>query len=617
MAIYYMRADGTAANLAAAVGPASDASKCMSLATYNAEAAGSFSPGDIIRISSQGGDFDCTSSNVVIKISGTSGNLFVFMNEPGESPIFDAHQTRAHCLYSTGKSYITLEGLTFKNAITRQIYFRSETTNISNITIENCAFSGNGGGAGIQFFTELTYNMSTVTVSNCTFDTLDGDGILFTFGTADGSGIYHTITIEDCVFNSLANAGAACCGFNMNYTNPANAMAAGRLSYGITIQNNTFSYINHCAIRIYCTDTASNLIANNIISYAGYGQGYHTNAIQTHHCKGLTIEHNDVSYTGTSWDGDGCGIIIDWANTDSDYISEDCVVRYNHCHHNADIAAGATPSGINIYRGKNCEIYYNISDHNYRGINQNFHASNPSTGNVYYNNTIADNDEDGVEIYTDGPTSIWTNNVFVNNAGYGFADYGAVDATVTYSCFYNNTTGNYTGFTPGIGCIEVDPIFYNPNSNDYSLKLASPCRNTGDNTVWSGTANITDYAGNAITDGSGNIIAGTVDMGAHEFSAFNTQVNPYYSLESPIAGSVKITDQSVIIQKIVWAGVTTAGHLLSLVDKGGNPLYKYSADTPGASGALTYSSKFPFGLAASGIYCDDMDSGEIFIYLKF
>ena len=34
-ATYYMRADGTAANKTAATGPASDSSKCMSVATHN------------------------------------------------------------------------------------------------------------------------------------------------------------------------------------------------------------------------------------------------------------------------------------------------------------------------------------------------------------------------------------------------------------------------------------------------------------------------------------------------------------------------------------------------------------------------------------------------------
>ena len=51
-ATYYMRADGTAANKAAATGPASDKTKCMSITTHNKQ---TFSPGDRIYLSSQGG----------------------------------------------------------------------------------------------------------------------------------------------------------------------------------------------------------------------------------------------------------------------------------------------------------------------------------------------------------------------------------------------------------------------------------------------------------------------------------------------------------------------------------------------------------------------------------
>ena len=52
MATYYMRADGTAANKAAATGPATDASKCMNITVHNAE---SFSSGDSIIVSDAGG----------------------------------------------------------------------------------------------------------------------------------------------------------------------------------------------------------------------------------------------------------------------------------------------------------------------------------------------------------------------------------------------------------------------------------------------------------------------------------------------------------------------------------------------------------------------------------
>lgn len=92
--------------------------------------------------------------------------------------------------------------------------------------------------------------------------------------------------------------------------------------------------------------------------------------------------------------------------------------------------------------------------------------------------------------------------------------------------------------------------------------------------------------------------------------------NPYKITGGAVSTSTKITDETVIIQRILWYGATTAGHLLSVTDKAGNTLYKCSADAPGSSGVLTYSDDFPLGLAVSGIYCDDMDSGELYVYVK-
>jgi hypothetical protein len=64
----------------------------------------------------------------------------------------------------------------------------------------------------------------------------------------------------------------------------------------------------------------------------------------------------------------------------------------------------------------------------------------------------------------------------------------------------------------------LDPLFVNPAGGDFTLTRKSPARNNGDSTVWAGTASITDYAGNPITDASGNIVCpGTVDIGAYEY----------------------------------------------------------------------------------------------------
>jgi len=61
--------------------------------------------------------------------------------------------------------------------------------------------------------------------------------------------------------------------------------------------------------------------------------------------------------------------------------------------------------------------------------------------------------------------------------------------------------------------------FRNYASDNFILTAGSALRNAGDNTPHDGTADVTDLAGRAITDGSGNIIApgGIVDIGPYEW----------------------------------------------------------------------------------------------------
>lgn len=87
------------------------------------------------------------------------------------------------------------------------------------------------------------------------------------------------------------------------------------------------------------------------------------------------------------------------------------------------------------------------------------------------------------------------------------------------------------------------------------------------------------------------------------------------SVTGEVIGALReITNSPTAIQSVLWYGVTTAGHLLSLKDKDGNVILKMGADAPGTSGKLTYYMSFPKGLSVNGIYCDDMDSGELYIY---
>ncbi len=89
-ATYFLRADGTAANKAAATLGAS-ASTAMSVATHNSQ---TFIPGDIIYLSDKGGTYKLvgiagSAVGIVAPSSGDDGYPIVYKNVPGETPVID------------------------------------------------------------------------------------------------------------------------------------------------------------------------------------------------------------------------------------------------------------------------------------------------------------------------------------------------------------------------------------------------------------------------------------------------------------------------------------------------------------------------------------------------
>jgi hypothetical protein len=67
--------------------------------------------------------------------------------------------------------------------------------------------------------------------------------------------------------------------------------------------------------------------------------------------------------------------------------------------------------------------------------------------------------------------------------GYYVSAYGVANSNSTYVFEYNDvydcSNANYTGATPGVGCISADPKFVAPGT-DFHLAVGSPCINTGD-----------------------------------------------------------------------------------------------------------------------------------------
>ena len=98
--------------------------------------------------------------------------------------------------------------------------------------------------------------------------------------------------------------------------------------------------------------------------------------------------------------------------------------------------------------------------------------------------------------------------------------------------------------------------------------------------------------------------------------AINTDGNPITIKSQVIATDTEITSRYVYVQKIIWLGVTTASHKANFISANGADLFHFDADAPGASGLMMYTIDFfihPH--PCPGIHCDDLDSGDVYIYL--
>jgi vacuolar-type H+-ATPase subunit F/Vma7 len=76
------------------------------------------------------------------------------------------------------------------------------------------------------------------------------------------------------------------------------------------------------------------------------------------------------------------------------------------------------------------------------------------------------------------PTII--NNIITDTQGCGIegASGGGLESKIGYNNVWNNNA-NYCGVSPGEGEISVDPLFVNPETDDFHLTSSSPCIDTG------------------------------------------------------------------------------------------------------------------------------------------
>jgi len=310
---------------------------------------------------------------------------------------------------------------------------------------------------------------------------------------AEGGGIYcnnhssPTITKNVIYGNSAMVGGGISCYYyssptiknNVIYDNSAYYFGGGilcRENSSPVIENNVIygNWADKSGGGISCSGYSSPMITNNVI----YGNGaYFGGGIHCSSYSSPTIENN-VIY-GNWADKSGGGISC------SGYSSS--MITSNVIYDNSAAREGG---GIYCY------------DHSSPTITKNVISGNSADGRgggilclwgsspTIINNVIYDNSTDGYGggIYChDYSSPTITNNVISGNSasrnGGGIYCLEESYPTITYCDFYNNEGGNFYNCSPGEGCIFEEPMFTNPDSNDYRLRASSPCRDAGDPSI--------------------------------------------------------------------------------------------------------------------------------------
>lgn len=143
-----MRADGTAANKAAATGPDTDATKCMSRSKHNTE---TFSAGDVIMVSDQGGVYI---GQLQPPSSGSAGNPILYY--PSGYPEFSGNPT--YSMFNGGRSYLSFFGIKFN---TKYLYHSS--VNVHHIIYNWCIMTGNT----VDNYSVYSEAGASFTLNNC------------------------------------------------------------------------------------------------------------------------------------------------------------------------------------------------------------------------------------------------------------------------------------------------------------------------------------------------------------------------------------------------------------------------------------------------------------------
>ena len=269
MTIYYVRADGSAANFAAATGPTTDATKCVNMSKANA--ASGLSAGSTLLFSDKGGDY-----TTQLKPAHAGPASITYKNAPGETPVIDV--AADHCIrdgFGAGGSWsqagLTFDGFTLKAHGTNQPFHVGNGT--TNLTVKNITATRDGTGATFQADNGAQNGLVLDTI-----DTTGGTGYAVYLVTTDA--VVNTgVTLRNLTgrggLNMTKVAGLTMTGIALSGGGAGGALTAGAfttITGVLTITNVSFANFNTSGVTwTLCTFGAGSSSAFFVVSSCGGG----------------------------------------------------------------------------------------------------------------------------------------------------------------------------------------------------------------------------------------------------------------------------------------------------------------------------------------------------------
>lgn len=390
------------------------------------------------------------------------------------------------------------------------LFFLSAAAVTTNclITGNTATNSGSGYGGGVYGGTLLDSTIQGnqgYRSGGVTIDAAFGSLIVSNTGYYSGGIYFHkSTTLSNCqiIANSADQAGGIKC-------------------YGA----NTFT-LRNCTI-------ADNVSTNAASSSKGSGGGIvwevrNNSALTLEQC---VITSNQIAASGSAERGGGGIMISPFAATHTNYsgIIRDCTISGNQVarYFCAGGLRGFEVTHLSTVLVERCVITYNSAERSGGGANL-------GPGFVLRNCLIADNVVTGAAQMGGGlylSSNVWIDacTVASNYAANGGGLYALGANMIRNTILYGNSASSGSNWThggsgmtytnccvaPTVGLtgtdnIAADPLFNNPISADYSLRIGSPCIDRGINDSWMDAA--TDLIGNPRLDR----FRRRVDIGAYE-----------------------------------------------------------------------------------------------------